>query len=526
MADLMIKGLTPNTAGTVNPVGGTEGERSEDAMQVFASMMCRTDGTAASDGSALTIAKANIRTADAQITPDTFRDKVVKEQPQTTGSGVSPEVADKLQEYNDKIKEAVMEEYDITEEELEEVMQTLGLEYIQLLLPENLVKLSVEITGAADSLELLSNTGFNNLFGMMQDLTTEITTELGVSVTPETTMEFAEMIGSTELPDTPVMETAAPLEENTASDDAMESAGNLNEEDIRADISVAPEETDEVKADAALADKVEELVETGIEKGTVEVVTTEPKKTETAEPKEEVRAEEADVTDRSAASGLTAEVEETAESSAGSGEEKNSFTGSRDNKTAARETRTETGTNTNTVAAFDNFRNLEPAVPVEMTQTLSQADTVDIIRQISDYMRINFNGSETSLEMQLNPENLGKVGINLSVRDGAVTAQIAVQNEAVKTALESQMVILRENMSNQGLKVEAVEVTVASHEFEQNLENGAPTGQQDGQQQGQQGRSTRNITASDLASIEDMPEDEQLAAKMMRDAGNSMDVTA
>ena len=146
MADLMIKGLTPNVAGTVNTVNGTEGKESEDAMQVFASLMGRADAPTTSGGNLLNVAKANIKTADQTITPDTFKNKVVKEQPQNTGKEVSPEVSDKLQQYNDKIKEAVMEEYDITEEELEEAMQTLGLDYIQLLLPENLVKLSVEIT--------------------------------------------------------------------------------------------------------------------------------------------------------------------------------------------------------------------------------------------------------------------------------------------------------------------------------------------------------------------------------------------
>ena len=140
-------------------------------------------------------------------------------------------------------------------------------------------------------------------------------------------------------------------------------------------------------------------------------------------------------------------------------------------------------------------------------------------------MRLNINGPETSLEFQLNPANLGKVGINLTLRDGAVTAQIAVQNEAVKSALESQMVILRENMNNQGLKVEAVEVTIASHEFEENLE-GNFHGQDRQEPDRRTGEGTRSINASDLSSIEDMPEEEQLAAKIMVENGNTMDVTA
>ena len=40
----------------------------------------------------------------------------------------------------------------------------------------------------------------------------------------------------------------------------------------------------------------------------------------------------------------------------------------------------------------------------------------------------------------------------------------------VKEALESQLVLFKQNMNQAGVKVDAVEVTVGSHELERNLE--------------------------------------------------------
>ena len=46
------------------------------------------------------------------------------------------------------------------------------------------------------------------------------------------------------------------------------------------------------------------------------------------------------------------------------------------------------------------------------------------------------------MEMQLNPEHLGKIYLNISEREGVIRAQITAQNEAVKEALETQLVEL------------------------------------------------------------------------------------
>ena len=127
--------------------------------------------------------------------------------------------------------------------------------------------------------------------------------------------------------------------------------------------------------------------------------------------------------------------------------------------------------------------------------------------------------------MQLNPENLGKLYINVTEKNSEITARIAVSNEAVKNALESQMATLRENLQDANIRVNDVEITIATHEFERNLEQNA--GNENGRHNGQQythqssnnggNGSGQNETASDEA---------RLTAQIMRDNGNSVDFMA
>jgi flagellar hook-length control protein FliK len=92
------------------------------------------------------------------------------------------------------------------------------------------------------------------------------------------------------------------------------------------------------------------------------------------------------------------------------------------------------------------------------------------MEQIVNQMKVTISQDITSMEMQLNPENLGKIYVNISSEEGVVNAQFRATNEIVKEALEAQIATLRENLNQAGVKVDAIEVTIASHEFERNLE--------------------------------------------------------
>ena len=154
-----------------------------------------------------------------------------------------------------------------------------------------------------------------------------------------------------------------------------------------------------------------------------------------------------------------------------------------------------------------------------------KADTQDIMRQIMDYMRIQIKPDTSSLEMQLHPESLGSLHIQIASKGGMVTANFIAQNETVRAALESQMVQLRESFEEQGVKVEAIEVTVQSHAFERNLDQGR--GQSSAQEQNQAARRTRTrkINLNDPLETENLEGEDALAAEMMAASGSQVDYT-
>ena len=182
-----------------------------------------------------------------------------------------------------------------------------------------------------------------------------------------------------------------------------------------------------------------------------------------------------------------------------------------------------------------NVNNLNPqevsVAPLgENTQSLSSTQ-LDVINQINEYMKTQIKADMSTLEMQLNPANLGAVNVALSSKDGNVTAQFTTQNELVKAALESQIMILKENLEQAGVKVNAVEVSVESHAFERNLdEQGQNSGQEAKEEEEKRLRkATRRLNINDLFADDnsvELSEEESLTAEMMQADGNVMDYKA
>ncbi|MDE5817861.1 MAG: flagellar hook-length control protein FliK [Lachnospiraceae bacterium] len=158
----------------------------------------------------------------------------------------------------------------------------------------------------------------------------------------------------------------------------------------------------------------------------------------------------------------------------------------------------------------------------------SYLDAEQIMKQITDFMRNHLNAQGSSVELQLHPASLGTLNISVTAKNGIVTAQFAAQDEAVKTILEGQVAELRSRLDEQGVKVEAIEVTVSSHEFERNLEQNAD---QDANERGEAGakrRTTRRLNLDELGEedVEELDDAEQIARDMMRIHGNRLDYLA
>ncbi|MDD6071766.1 MAG: flagellar hook-length control protein FliK [Clostridiales bacterium] len=142
----------------------------------------------------------------------------------------------------------------------------------------------------------------------------------------------------------------------------------------------------------------------------------------------------------------------------------------------------------------------------------------EVVEQIVEQIKVNMSQQTTSLEMQLYPEHLGKIQIHVVSKDGVMTAKIVAESEAAKQAIEGGLANLKEAMEHQDLKVEAIEVMVATTGFEQQ------TDEQNSYEQKQGSRSGKKLNLSELE--EDDTIEESAERERMKYSGSSVSYTA
>ena len=140
-----------------------------------------------------------------------------------------------------------------------------------------------------------------------------------------------------------------------------------------------------------------------------------------------------------------------------------------------------------------------------VTEDTSRVSEADIVNQVIDQIKLSSGRELTSIEVMLNPERLGSVHVTVTAKNGILSAHIAAQNEQVKTALENQVTALKENFQNQGIKVEAVEITVMTHQFEA----GQNFGQNESERKQSEQRINKKLNLSDYMDDEDETVSEQ-----------------
>ncbi len=146
----------------------------------------------------------------------------------------------------------------------------------------------------------------------------------------------------------------------------------------------------------------------------------------------------------------------------------------------------------------------------------------DIVRQIVDEIRVNLSKDVTSMTLQLNPEQLGKVQIHVSTKNGVMQARIIAETEAAKTAVESGLAVLKEAFENQDLKVDAIEVMVGTPDYFAE-ESGAEAQMEQKEQKSGNSTGAVNFTGN---SDDNINEDASLETEMMKAQGNQVNYMA
>lgn len=460
--------------------------KTKDTRDDFSQMMNRMTGWAGSKmpAQSQTADPGSRQPAESVDTYDRYqyRESPIREK-ETTVSQTDDQVTSKLEEYAEDVKEVLKEELGVSGEQIEEAMETLGLTFIDLMDPAKLAGLSAELTGISDVGDLLCSDAFTTVIQEAGILGRELLEELGITL--------EELKALVEVQKVSISEEGAFQEIFSA--ETAEAVAEPEHEEL-------PEDT--VRAVAEGTDRSAEYPEEMLEKN----------ESAEADTDEHVIQVKEDVPEN--------ETRQGGEKESASGQESR-------NPVRTANHNQPTGQISDAVFGQNMGETLTVYDPDAATGVPDQVDVASIIRQISEFTKVNAGNDVTTLQMQLNPEHLGKLYLELSAREGNVSARIMAQNETVKEVLEAQIVELRESMNEAGVKVEAIEVTVASHAFERNLEQNAGRDERQAEEQEKAAKRTRRIRLDDLDGLSGvMSEEESLVAQMMADQGNSVDFTA
>ena len=155
---------------------------------------------------------------------------------------------------------------------------------------------------------------------------------------------------------------------------------------------------------------------------------------------------------------------------------------------------------------LDNQIGANQKVEGNAAQTNQARETYNVPQQIVEQAKLLQRGADSQMIIKLNPEHLGQLSLKVSVNgNGGVTATFHTDNAQVRAILETTMTQLRQQLDEQGIKVDNVEV-----------HTGLPDGQlpQDQGQQGfyqDQGQQVRS-RQTDLQDFEESSEN--LAAEL------------
>ena len=371
-----------------------------------------------------------------------------------------------LEQAGEEIAKEVAKELDVTEEEVAEAMEEMGLSAVDLLNSSNLTQLVLQLSGEQDNMALLTD---ESLFSQLQNL-----------------LDFvSEVKGG-------LMESldVTPQELQVLVDEMLSAGGQLEAGELTTEAEAATAEEPVITVEVKAGDDTVKLAadENGNAIKTVEVVS----------PNME---------------------ENVARENTGGQEQKSS-----ENNKQGMEENFGSANQLLDVLNQNNANTTE--VSFEQTVPVFSEQTQDIMDQIMDYMKINLKPDTQTMELQLHPASLGTLNVQIMAKDGGLTAHFTTQNEAVRAVIETQLIQLKSQFEEQGIKVDAVEVTVANHAYGQQLSQENENAKQD---QAKSGKGRRRINLDQLdgeEELEDLEDSERIAVEMMRANGNTVDYTA
>ena len=520
VSELLLTGVTP---------GAKAGEQKVSDAQGFSEVMNNAKDTSAK---VQPDSKADDQTRSSRTTVETPKSKEIKaEEPvkkdpianESDRADFTEEVAKDVSEIMNKIKDVL----NVSDEELTEAMETLGLTVVDLLDPVSIKDLCMELKGVEDSISLITNADLyesvKEIVQTAEDTVAALTAQFGITENDTdkifTDESFIDAVKET-LSDQKNNSVAPELQPKEA---VIPTDGMITNEQM----PIQDKDVETKDADASQLNIENKDLTAGTE---AKAVTVEVKGTPEAKPEKtesDVRPAAEEVRTDDPLARTTVGTTETFKAAAKT-EESNLKGNSEGTENASRFVDAEAINIAPQQTTVVNTEVNNLGQVIETVTTYSNETANSIMSQVTESIRVNYTPDTTSMEMQLHPASLGTVNMNIASTNGVVTAHILVESEAVKAALESQLITLQQTFDEQGMKVEAVEVAVANYDLNKGSDSNAG---EDAQKQSTSagrigGRRRINLNDLDEEELEDLTEEEQISADMMARSGNSLDYKA
>lgn len=92
-----------------------------------------------------------------------------------------------------------------------------------------------------------------------------------------------------------------------------------------------------------------------------------------------------------------------------------------------------------------------------------QVVSAKVIHQIVKAAKVNITEGRSDIALRLDPPHLGTVQMNVTVTEGTVTASLQTSTESAKQVLQSDLATLKQSLSDAGINVDKIEVSVGGN---------------------------------------------------------------
>lgn len=468
--------------------GSVQKNSSSNSFDNYLSTSQKSKGDAASKTASKTQSN-NVKVANqskAKSTSDNVSDA-------NSGNSVNSLNQKSIDKVNEKIADEVKDVLGIDDDTFANAMTALGLSPIDLLESNNLAKLVLFVNGSNDFTDLLTDENMLNQLNELSDILGNLNWEDLTGMSKSDFLEGVEDFNAKTQTESDVFTEDAPdLAQDTAVDAA--DSGNTSE-------NVSAEEESAANTNNVSTEKKSAQGETTVN---------------TSDNSSDTKVEVS----------VTKSEESSSQQSSYSSQSEDDMSEVTHDQTISEDDVT---TDNQHTVRNDFIQNLNQAVndavQVAKPESVRMQQMVDIVNQVVERIKVSIGTESTSMEMQLNPEHLGKLLLNVSSKNRVMTAVFSVQSEEARAALESQIYTLRENLELRELKVDAVEVNVSDFDFSHSDQT--MSGDQSKADNGN-GKQMK-FDFDDEASSEEMISNEEKEAvrkQVMRDNGSQIDFTA